>query len=280
MIECLLDAIVDTLKLIPFLIITFVILEYIEHKFSKKNQSILSKSKKYGPFLGGILGAFPQCGFSSMAANLFSAKVITVGTLIAVFLSTSDEMIPIMISNKVDIILLLKIISFKVVLGIVVGIIIDLIYKNKKSSNKTEIKEICNHEHCSCNNDGIILSSIKHTIKICLFILLTNIIINCIIYIVGEDNVSNILLNNNILSYFLSSLVGLIPNCGGSIIITQLYLSKMITVGTMIAGLLTGSGVGILLLFRANKNMKENMSILSIVYFVGVITGIIVDIII
>ena len=277
--ECLLDGLIDTLKILPYLLITFLLLEFIEHKFSKKNKEILSKNKKYGPFLGGLLGALPQCGFSSMAANLFSARVITMGTLIAVFLSTSDEMLPIMISEKVDILVLIKILGFKVISGIIIGFIVDLFYRRKLEEHD-DIKEICEHDHCSCNHDGIFISSIKHTLKIGLFILIANLLINVIIFEVGEENLSNLLLNGNVVTYFLSSLVGLIPNCAGSVIITELYLSNMISVGTMLAGLLTGSGIGILLLFRSNKNLKENLLILSIIYFVGVILGIIVDLII
>jgi len=275
--EVLLDSLIDTLKILPYLLITFLVLEFIEHKLSHKNQKILSKNKKYGPLVGGILGALPQCGFGSMAANLFSARVITMGTVIAIFLSTSDEMLPIMISEKADIKLVLGVILFKVVVGIIIGFIVDLIYRSKE---KEEIKELCEHDHCHCKDENIFISSIIHTLKIGLFILIANLIIGMIIYKVGEDNVSNLLLNKNILTYFVSSLIGLIPNCAGSVIITELYLSNIITLGTMFAGLLTGSGLGILLLFRTNKNLKENLSILSIIYIVGVIIGIIVDIVI
>lgn len=278
MIDCLMDGVFDTLKLLPYLLVTFLVLEIIEHKFSKRSQKVLSKNKKYGPALGGVLGALPQCGFSSMASNLFSARVITMGTLIAVFLSTSDEMLPIMISEKVDISLLVKIISFKMIVGIVVGFIIDIVYHRKQ--DKEIIKEICEHEHCHCEHDGVVVSSIKHTLKIGIFIFIANIVINLIIFNVGEDTVSNLLLNGNIFTYFISSLVGLIPNCAGSVIITELYLSKMISIGTMLAGLLTGSGLGILLLFRTNNNIKENMTVLSIIYFVGVVVGILVDLVI
>ncbi len=277
--DCLIDGLLDTVKLLPYLLVTFLLLEFIEHKLSKKNQKVLSNNKKYGPLFGGLLGALPQCGFSSMAANLFSARVITMGTLIAVFLSTSDEMLPIMISKKVDIMTVVRIVGFKVLIGILIGFIVDLIYR-KSLTKKEEIKELCEHDHCDCEHDGIILSSIKHTIKIGLFILIANLLINIIIFKVGEDNVSNLLLHGNIITYFLSSLVGLIPNCAGSVIITELYLANMITVGTMLAGLLTGSGLGILLLFRTNKNLKENLTVLSIIYFVGVIIGIIVDLVI
>ena len=278
--EILLDGVIDTLKIIPYLFITFLVLEYIEHKIAKKNQKILEKNKKYGPVFGGILGALPQCGFSAMAANLYSARVITMGTLIAVFLSTSDEMLPIMISEKVNVLLLLKILAFKMVVGILIGFIVDLIYHKKQNIKEENIEEMCEHDHCSCKEDGIVLSSIKHTIKIGLFILIANLLISIIIFEIGEDRVANLLLQGNIFTYFVSSLIGLIPNCAGSVIITELYLSNLITVGTMLAGLLTGSGIGILLLFRTNKELKENIKVLLTIYFVGVLFGIIVDLVI
>lgn len=278
--DCIMDGLLDTVKLLPYLLITFLLLEFIEHKLSKKNQKVLSKNKKYGPLAGGLLGALPQCGFSSMAANLFSARVITMGTLIAVFLSTSDEMLPIMISEKCSPMLLFKIVGFKVLIGIIIGFIVDLIYRNSKTNKNDEIKEICEHDHCGCEHDGILLSSIKHTLKIGFFILIVNLLINLVVFKVGEDNLSNLLHHKNILTYFVACLIGLIPNCAGSVIITKVYLAKFITVGTMIGGLLTGSGLGILLLFKTNKNLKENLSILSIIYFTGVIIGFIVDLII
>ena len=273
--DCIIDGLIDTLKLLPYLLVTFLVLEFIEHKLNKKNQQVLEKNKRLGPLFGGLLGALPQCGFSSMAANLFSARVITMGTVIAVFLSTSDEMLPIMLSEKTDIKVLLGIVGFKVIVGIIIGFIIDLIYRKKLE--KEEIKELCEHDHCHCKEKNIFISSIVHTLKIGLFVLIANLLINIIIYKVGEDTVSSILLNKNILTYFASSLIGLIPNCAGSVIITELYLSKLITLGTLLSGLLTGSGLGILLLFRTNKNLKENLSILGIIYFIGVLIGIIVD---
>lgn len=278
MMDCIVDGLIDTLKLLPYLLVTFLVLEFIEHKLSKKNQKVLEKNKKLGPLLGGLLGAIPQCGFSSMAANLFSARVITMGTVIAVFLSTSDEMLPILLSEKADIKLILGIIGFKVIVGIVIGFIIDLIYRKKLE--KEEIHELCDHDHCDCKHKSIIVSSLIHTLKIGLFVLIANLLINIIIYKIGEDTVSSILVNNNLLTYFASSLIGLIPNCAGSVIITELYISNIITLGTMIAGLLTGSGLGILLLFRTNKNLKENISVLSIIYITGIIIGIIVDLVI
>lgn len=279
--DAIMDGLLDTVKLLPYLLVTFLILEFIEHKLSKKNKEVLSKNKKVGPLFGGLFGALPQCGFSTMAANLFSARVITMGTLIAVFLSTSDEMLPIMLSEKVNGFLLFKIVGFKVLVGIIIGFIVDLIYRKKlNNNNKEEIKELCDHDHCGCNHDGIVLSSIKHTLKIGFFILIVNLLINLIIFKVGEDNLSNLLHHKNILTYFVACLIGLIPNCAGSVVITEVYLAKFISVGTMIGGLLTGSGLGILLLFKTNKNLKENISILSIIYFVGVIVGMLVDFVI
>ena len=276
MLDIIKDGVIDLLKLLPYLFITFLILEFIEHKLSSKNQKILANNKNIGPIVGGILGAFPQCGFSSMASSLFSARVITMGTLIAVFLSTSDEMLPIMISEQVSILVILKIILFKIIIGVLIGFIVDMFYR-KKDNNK--INELCEHDHCDCENDGIILSSLKHTIKIGLFILIINLILNFIIFKIGDNNLEKLLLNKNIFTYFISSFIGLIPNCAGSVIITELYLKNLISIGIMLSGLLTGSGLGILLLFKTNKNIKENLLILTIIYFIGVFVGLLYDLI-
>lgn len=280
MLDCILDGLFDTLKLLPYLLVTFIILELLEHKLRGNNEKLLKRNKKFGPAIGGILGALPQCGFSSMASNLFSGRVITMGTLIAVFLSTSDEMLPIMLSeDNVDYVMLLKILGFKVLIGIIAGYIVDLLYR-KKQEKHMHIHELCNEEHCDCEHHGIILSSIIHTLKIGLFVLIANLAINIIIFYIGEDNLKNVLLNKNIFTYFISSLIGLIPNCASSVIMTELYLSNLITIGNLLSGLLTGSGLGILLLFKTNKNMKENIAILSTIYSIGVLVGIIVDFII
>lgn len=279
MTDLLLDSLIDTLKLFPYLFITFLVLEYLEHKLSKKNEKILSRNKKYGPIIGGLLGGLPQCGFSAMASNLYSSRVITMGTLIAVFLSTSDEMLPIMISEKMNLLTIVNIVGFKIVVGIIIGLVVDLIYRKNEKKQLNEIHNLCEHEHCECEHDGILISSFKHTIKIGLFILIANIVISLIIYYIGEDKLSSLLLHKNIYTYFVSSLIGLIPNCASSVILTELYISKLITLGNLLSGLLTGSGLGILLLFRTNKNLKENLTILSIIYFIGVIIGIIVDLI-
>lgn len=282
MLECLIDGLLDSIKIIPFLFVTFFILEFLEHKLNKKSEKVLIKYKKFGPIFGGLFGAVPQCGFGAMAASLFSNKVITIGTVIAIFLSTSDEMLPIMLGNKVNIGVALSILLFKAIVGIFVGLIVDLVFRKKGYVKEhIHIEDMCEDEHCHCEDkEGILIPSLIHTLKIGLFILIANISINFIIHFIGEEQLSNILLSNNILKYFIASLVGLIPNCASSIIITELYLSNLITIGTMFAGLLTGSGLGILLLFKVNKNMKENITVLSTIYGVGVVVGFIIDLII
>ena len=184
MLEVILDGFIDTLKLIPYLLVTFILLECIEHKLNNKNYKLLSENRKFGPVIGSVLGAIPQCGFSSMSSSLFSSRVITIGTLVSVFLSTSDEMIPIMISENVSIMLLLKIIGFKILVGVIVGIIVDILFKQRENNN--HIHEMCKEDNCSCDKDGIIISSIKHTLKIGLFILTANVLIDITIEILGK----------------------------------------------------------------------------------------------
>ena len=275
MLDVLLDSLLDVLKLIPFLFIAFLFLEYIEHKMSKKNEKILVNNKKIGPIVGGVLGAFPQCGFSAMATKLFSSRVITLGTLIAVYLSTSDEMLPIMLSNGTNILTILKIIGIKVLIGIIMGFIIDLIYKKKKE--KHSIHEECEKEHCHCE-DGILKSSLHHTLSIIVYLLITILILNTVIYYVGEDNIENFLLNNKG-TYFISSLIGLIPNCASSVIMTEIYTEGLCSFGFLISGLLTGAGVGLLVLFKTNKSIKENVLIIILLYVIGVIFGYLIDLI-
>ncbi len=270
--EIILDTLIDSLKLIPFLLVAFLLLEYIEHKMNKKTEKMIQKSGKFGPFIGGVLGIFPQCGFSVMATNLYGARIITIGTLISIYLTTSDEMLPILISKNVEISVILKIILVKLLVGITVGFICDLILKKSKN----DIESFCNEEHCDCNH-SIFKSSLKHTINILLFILVFSFILNTLIYYIGEDKLSSLFTQNIFLGPIISSLIGLIPNCASSVIITELYLDSIISAGSMLSGLLTGSGIALLILFKINDNLKENIKILSIIYLVGVVTGIIMN---
>lgn len=273
MLDILLDSILDVLKLLPFLFIAFLIIELIEHKFHDKSKKIMAKSGRFGPVVGGALGAVPQCGFGVLATNLFVTKIISVGTIVAIYLATSDEMIPVMISHHVGGAFIVKTVLLKVLIGIVAGLIIDLIFLRKPK----EDFHICEDCHCDCD-ESIFKSSIIHTLKIALFIFVINIILNTVFFYF-EDSISNIFINNKVLTPFISSLIGLIPNCGASVTITELYLSGVISYGSMLAGLLTGSGVGILVLFKSNKNIKENIGILLTIYLIGVACGIILNLI-
>lgn len=275
--EIILETTIDSLKLLPFLFITYLIMEYIEHKTSNHVKTTVKKSGRLGPIIGGLAGIFPQCGFSVSATNLYSARVITLGTLISVYLTTSDEMLPILITEAVPAKTIFTILGIKLVIGIIAGLIIDLVIRKNKEEEK--IEELCEHEHCHCEK-GIVKSSIKHTINIFVFIFITTLIINYIISLIGEDNISNLISKNEILGPVISSAIGLIPNCASSVILTELFIENVISMPIMLSGLLVNAGVGILVLFKTNKNLKENMVIVTILYFIGVISGGILQLII
>ena len=279
--EILQDTAIDSIKLIPFLFVTYLIMEYIEHKTSKRVKEKMKKSGKYGPILGGIVGIFPQCGFSVSATNLYAARVITLGTLMSVYLATSDEMLPILISEAMPISTILTILGIKLFIAILAGIIIDVVIRKikKEKIEDEKIQEICDHEHCHCEK-GIFSSAIKHTVNIFIYIIVTTLIINFLIHLIGEENIINIISKNIILGPIISGIVGLIPNCASSVIITELYVENIITMPILISGLLVNAGVGILVLFRTNKNVKQNVKIVSLLYVIGVICGLLLEIII
>ena len=281
MIEVIEDTLIDALKLLPFLFITYLIMEYMEHKMGEKSKNTIKKAGKFGPFFGSLLGIFPQCGFSASATNLYAGRVITLGTLIAVYLSTSDEMLPIFISKQVSLSLIIKILLIKFVLGVIYGFIIDFVinkfHKQEVVKNEEDIGQICEKEHCHCEKNGILISAIKHTLNILLFIIIITFVINVLIHFIGEDKISNLLLNKPIIGPVISALIGLIPNCAASVIITNMYLENVISFGSLISGLLTGAGVGLLILFRTNKKIKENIKIVFLLYFLGMISGVIIE---
>lgn len=272
---------VDSIKILPFLLIAYLIMEYIEHKTTDKTRDAIKKSGSFGPFIGSLLGAFPQCGFSVTATNLYAGRVITLGTLFAVYLSTSDEMLPILLSEGVSGPLILKILGIKILIGIFAGVIIDLVLnrfnKNKKEENK--IESICEHDHCHCE-ESIWKSAIKHTINVFIFILIITLILNIVIEYIGEDTLAGIVSNKPVLSALIACGIGLIPNCASSVILTQLYLSNVLSIAVMIGGLLVNAGVGLLVLFRVNHNLKENIKIVLGLYVIGVISAILLQFVI
>ena len=274
--DIIIDTLIDTLKLVPFLFIAFLLIELFEHKFSKKSIKVVESSGKYGPILGSILGIIPQCGFSVMATNLYVTRLITLGTLISIYLSTSDEMLPILISEKAEFSLIIKILLIKLFIGMLAGFIIDKIFKVKKEKKNYDI---CEEEHCHCK-ESIIISSLKHTLNIVIFILLINFILNICFNYLGQDYLSKILLKDSFFGPFISSLIGLIPNCGASVMLTELYINNAINFGSLISGLLTGSGIAIMILFKTNKHFLDNIKVIGILYIVGVLSGIIIELII
>lgn len=271
-------SLLDSIKLLPFLFIAFFIIELIEHKLSEKSKKVISKSGKYGPILGSLLGLIPQCGFSVVATNLYITRILSLGTLISIYLSTSDEMLVILLSRNASISTILPLLGTKFIVGLISGFIIDFLLRNKKKEKQTY--SICEDEHCGCEDEeNLLKSSLIHTIKTFIFIFIATFIITLVFELFGEEYLSKLLLKDTLISPFITSLIGLIPNCASSVILTELYLSNSINFASIISGLLTGSGVAILVLFKSNKNIKENLTILSLVYGIGVITGIIITLI-
>ena len=270
------ETLIDSFKLLPFLFITFLIIELFEHKLKKQSKKIIMKSGKFGPLLGSFLGIIPQCGFSVAATNLYVTRIISLGTLIAVYLSTSDEMIPILIAEHAPLLLIIKIILVKFIIGVIFGYILDLIFR-KKELEKQDYS-ICKKEHPNVKNK-IIIPSLKHTINIFLFILLCNFIINFIMDFGGEKYLEVLLLKNNIFSSFITSLIGLIPNCASSVVLSELFLKDAISFSSFIAGLTSGAGIASLVLLKINKNKKQTLFIITLVYFIGVFSGLVIEII-
>lgn len=272
--DIIIDTLVDALKILPFLFITFLLLELLEHKLNNKTKNVISKSGKVGPIIGSLLGVIPQCGFSVVATNLYITRVISLGTLFSIYLSTSDEMLPIMLSQNVNFKTILIVILIKVITGMLFGFVIDLVIR-KNNKNKYDY-HICEEEHCHCDN-GIVKSSLKHTFNIIIFIIGVSFILNVIFLYCGNDLISKIFMKDTLFGPFFGSLVGLIPNCGASVILTEMFLKGAINLGTCIAGLLTGSGVALLVLFKSNKNIKENLCICLTLYLIGVLVGIFIE---
>ena len=269
----------ESLKLLPFLLITYIIMEAIEDKIGEHAQGFVQTSGKFGPIIGGILGAFPQCGFSAAAASLYAGHVITRGTLIAIFLSTSDEMLPIMISQKVPMQMIFSVLGMKVVIGILGGFLVDILLHivRKQPRHHVDIHHMCDHDHCHCEEGSVIKSAIRHTIHIFLFILVITFAFNFVVEIVGKESLSRFILNQPLLGSVLSGIVGLLPNCAASVVITQLYLDGAMSLGAMMSGLLVGAGVGLVVLFKANDSMRENLELTGMLYVIGVVAGILID---
>lgn len=272
--DVILDSFIDSVRLLPFLFVTYLAMEYLEHKAGHKMLDAIRSAGKGGPVIGGVLGVFPQCGFSAAASNLYAGRIITLGTLIAVFLSTSDEMLPIMISENVGAAMIIRILAVKVAVAVTAGFVIDLIFRGNKK--EMQIEHLCEQHHCHCEN-GVWKSALHHTLEIFLYILLISAALNLLIAWIGEDMLGSVILDRPIVGSLIAGLVGLIPNCAASVIITQLYLGGVLSAGAMLAGLLSGSGVGILVLLRVNDDRRENLRVIGALYAIGVAAGIVIE---
>lgn len=278
MTEIIIDSVIDSIKLLPFLFLTYLFMEWLEHKTGSAARNTIRTAGKLGPVWGGLLGVIPQCGFSAAASSLFTGRVITVGTLIAVYLSTSDEMFPIMISNAVPAATIIKILVCKAAIGIISGLVVEYVYTHvlKKQEKEMDIHEICEEERCNCEH-GLLSSALTHTLHVFVYIFLISLALNIIIGLVGEETLAGLFTGAPIVGELIAALVGLIPNCASSVVITQLYLEHIIGAGAMMAGLLVNAGVGLLILFRLNHDRKQNFRIIGLLYGLGVFWGIIIE---
>ena len=312
-VDVLADSVIDTLKLIPFLFVTYLAMEALEHFASNKVKEAVEHAGAAGPVVGALLGALPQCGFSAMAATLFSGRVVTAGTLVAVILSTSDEMIPVFVAHQEPMSRMLAIIAIKVMLGIVAGLLLDLVLRllHRAGDGHSHIHELCEREHCHCEEAdeldeneghdehvghgdhgdhhdhghrhghshshhgawGIVRSACVHTAQVTAFIFLISLLFGLIIEGLGVDSIRSVLAYHPVRATFIAALVGLIPNCGASVAIAELFLDGTLATGPMLAGLLSSGGVGLLVLWRTNADARQNVYVTLLVYGVAVLAG-------
>ena len=270
----------DTIKVVPFLFLTYLLMEFLEHKANGAPERWLQGSGKIGPLVGGALGVLPQCGFSAAATGFYTGRMITTGTLIAVYLSTSDEMLPILISSGAPVPTVLKLLGTKLVIGIAAGFAIDgvtrILCRGKKHEQEPQIEELCERENCDCG-DRFVLSALKHTAYITVFLLLFTFALNLVIEAVGEENIQSVVLGRPVLGSVLAALVGLIPNCASSVALTSLFVDGVISSGALLSGLMVNAGVGLAILFRNNRPIKDSFRIVGILFGISVICGILID---
>lgn len=267
----ILHAITDTLKMLPVLFLAYLLMEALEHFEGGKLSAFMSKSRKLGPLMSSAIGLIPQCGFSGGVASLYAAGTVTTGTLIAVILATSDEMLPVLLSASVDVKIIIAILLSKFVIGTVFGFITDFILRKKNFEIKENIHEFCEREHCSCK-DGVFLSALKHTLKISGIILLVIFLLNLLFEIISEETLKSIL-NVPVISELFASAIGLIPSCSVSVLLTNLYANGALGISPLLCGLLTNGGIGLLVLYRANPNKKANLLITLTIFAIGFVAG-------
>lgn len=349
LVDIVLDAGRDTLSLVPFLLVTYLVLELIEHAAGNRVNAAIRRAGAAGPAVGAILGVVPQCGFSAMASTLYAGRIVTLGTLVAVFLSTSDEMLPMLVAEQVPAGTMGTILGIKAAVALVTGFGIDLALRALRKNahvhaalrrtilgasanpahvncghddhsegdiidemalageGAAHIHELCERDHCGCEDEDehgrdehvhshehghththehahahghmhvahIVRSALSHTIQVSVFIFLVTLVLVALLDTVGEAALAQFLSANKAFAVFASALVGLVPNCSASVVITQLYLEGVMSLGAMLAGTLISAGVGYLVLFRTNRSVRENIVILVMLYLIGAFWGLV-----
>lgn len=274
--DIIIDTLLDCIKMLPFLFLAFLLLEALEHHTSEKINKSFSYSGKTGPLMGAVLGCVPQCGFSVFCANLFSNGIITLGTLIAVFLATSDEAILIMFSHPDKKVEIIKLIAAKLIIAVIFGYVVDFIFKKHPGPTK-HIEEHCHDCGCHSEHKGILRPALNHTVKTFGFLLVIVFLLNLVVEALGIETLSKLLLNDTALQPFIAALIGLIPNCAASILLTELYLKGALSFASVIAGLCTGAGAGLIVLFKENRHIKENLKIIGLLYLIAIISGTVIS---
>lgn len=261
---------IETLKMSPIIFLAYLLMEWLEHNESDKLRKTLKNSKRFGPLWASVLGLLPQCGFSGAVAGMYATGTVTLGALLAVILSTSDEMLPVMLGAGISA-TIITILAFKLVVGCIVGFSADFILRRKNKIEEEHIHDFCEQEGCSCK-DGIWLSALKHSLKVLAIIYIVSVALDFAINLIPKETLTAVL-NFPVVSQIAASLIGLIPNCAVSVTLVQLYTSSALGISPLICGLLTNGGVGLLVLYRVNKNLKNNLFVTLVIFLSGLVFG-------
>lgn len=265
----------ECLQIFPLLYVSYLLMEALEHRAGERTYTLIRRSGKVGPLFGGLLGMLPQCGFSAAAAGLYAGRVVTLGTVIAVFLSTSDEMIPVLVAGKMPLPTVLILVLIKAAIAILCGFLCDLLIR--REPNHGEVEEMCEQEGCHCEGKSLFLAALLHAARVLFFIFAVSFALHVGLELIGEERLATLPLRIPFVSHLFAALIGLVPNCAASVVLCELYLGGALSLGGMLSGLLVGSGVGILVLFRANRHQKENLLILLALVAIGILFGLLFD---
>lgn len=277
MIDTILDSVLDTLKAIPILLLVYLLIEWLQQKIDPQKIA-KSKNSIWAPLLGTLAGSVPQCGFSAAYATLYNSGVIGAGTLISVFIATSDEAIPILISRSADFQTIGMLLFFKIVIALAAGYFFTFtIFRREHSTPEPDL--ICHDDHChEHHSKSIFLNSVKHTLKTTAFIGVTILAINLVVFFIGEETLEKLLLSQNILQPLITALLGLVPGCATSVLMVELLMNGSISFGAAIAGLSTGAGFGLIILFKGNRNKKNCFLIVACTYLISAIAGMLIQV--